>query len=103
MTVLSSRHMKVTVGDDGISVSYRPPLFLTLGSESRARDIRYRVKAKFKRATPLSRNDDGETVSAQFKLSSARQVAIIVAEIDRLLDCFSKERLTPQMVEEILG
>jgi hypothetical protein len=102
MPLLSSRHLVVAVGDDGISVSYQPPVSLTLGSESRSREVRYRVKAKLKRAAPLSRNDDGETVRARFELSSAQQLKSVVAEIDRLLDGFPKQRLTPRMVEEIL-
>lgn len=96
MPLLSSRHMSVAIGDDGISISYQPPLSLTLGSKARARDVRYRVKTKLKRAAPLSRNDDGNTVRARFELSSARQLKVIIAEIDRLLDDFPKERLTPQ-------
>ena len=103
MSLLSSRHLVVAVGDDGISVLYQPPVSLTLGSVSRSREVRYRVKAKLKRAAPLSRNDDGETVRARFELSSARRLKAVVAEIDRLLDSFPKQRLTPRMVEEILG
>lgn len=103
MSVLSSRHLTVAVGNDGISISYQPPLSLTLGSETRSSDVRYRVKAKLKRAAPLSRADDGKTVRARFELSSAQQLKTVLAEIDRLLDGFTKERLTPRMVEEILG
>lgn len=94
--------MNVAVGDDGISISFQPPYSLTLGSESRARDVRYRVKAKLKRAAPLSRNDDGKTVRAKFQLSSAPLLKAVLSEIDRLLDDFPKARLTPRMVEEIL-
>ena len=102
-SVLRSRHLMIATNDEAISVTYQPPLTLTLGSVTRSRAVRNRVKATLKTAAPLSRTDDGKTIRAQFDVASAPQLKIVIAKIDRLLDRFAKERLTPRMVEEILG
>jgi hypothetical protein len=100
---LRSRHLTVAIDGNGIEIMYEPPTALTLGSALRGRDICNRVKSKLKQARPIMRSSDGERITACFGFEALHKLTAIVPEIDLMLDGFSKERLTPRMVEEILG
>jgi hypothetical protein len=100
---LRSRHLTVAIDRNGIEIMYEPPTALTLGSALRGRDICNRVKTKLKQARPIMRSSDGEPIAARFDLEALDKLTSIVPVIDVMLDGFSKERLTPRMVEEILG
>src|SRR5262249_15381651 len=53
--------------------------------------------------SPLKQSNDGATVSARFSERDLDRVEQIVDDLKRKLDVIAKERLTPRMVEEILG
>ena len=46
--------------------------------------------------------DDRETIAAWFEHDEIQKMQSAIADIDRMLDAFAEERLTPKMVEEIL-
>jgi hypothetical protein len=101
--LLRSRHLTVAIDRNGIEIIYEPPTALTLGSALRRRDICNRVKTKLKQARPTMRSSDGERISACFGFEALHKLTAIIPEIDLMLDGFSKERLTPRMVQETLG
>jgi hypothetical protein len=96
-----SRHLSVSTTPTGIGVAYDFPGSITLHSQSREKELRRRIKRKLRFWRPVTKSTDRRTVTAEFK--DARQAKAAIEDIDRMLDLFAGEKLTPKMVEEILG
>ncbi len=103
LPLLQSRHLEIMTDRDGIVISYKPPVALTLGSDLRGRDIRSRVKSALKRGRPFARDDEGDRVVASFSFDTVDKLKNVIPKIDLMLDAYRHERLTSKMVEEILG
>jgi hypothetical protein len=100
---LHSRHLKITVNESGVEISYEPPLALTLGSQLRGRDIRGRVRSVLNHAQPAAKIEGGSPIVASFNFDAIQKLGNIIPKIDLMLDAYANERLTSKMVEEILG
>jgi hypothetical protein len=98
-----SRHVSISMDHTAVWISYEPPFSITLGSEIRAKEIRYKLKVKLRRWRPLEKSDNGKVVTARFDIADVEKIKCVLADLDRMLDVLTKERLSPQMVEEILG
>lgn len=94
MPQLWSRHLDVAIEEGVVTISYKPPPDLTLGSAVRSRDLRNCVALKLK---------SGEQITARFDLDETRNLVIVIAKIDLMLDRYAGEPLSHRMVEEILG
>ena len=92
MPQLWSRHLDVAIEEGVVTISYKPPPDLTLGSAVRSRDLRNRVALKLK---------SGEQITARFDLDETRNLVIVIAKIDLMLDRYAGEPLSHRMVEEI--
>jgi hypothetical protein len=103
LNTLRSRHMQISVGEEGVTVRYDPPWTMTLGSKTRTKDLRARLRIRFRLWDPAARFNDGRTYQARFSLTEIERARSAIRDIDHVLDAFSTERLTPKIVEEILG
>jgi hypothetical protein len=103
MPRLWSRHLNVAIEGGVVTISYKPSPELTLGSALRSRDILNRVGAKLKGVRPRAYCSDGEQITFEFDIDETCKLETVIAKIDLMLDRCANERLTPRMVEEILG
>lgn len=76
---------------------------LTLGSISRAKELRRRVKARIQKWSPTSLTSEQTGISAVWHRSNFKNFRLAMEEIEQVVDDFCKERLEPKVVEEILG
>jgi hypothetical protein len=95
------RHLAVSTTSSGISIVYDFPTSITLRSPTREKELRRRVRTRQRRWRPDAKSTDGTIVTAAFEDPQHAKVAIDATE--RMPDAFAEEKLTPQMVEEILG
>jgi len=51
----------------------------------------------------LEKSDNGKVIAARFDIADPEKIKCALADLDRMLDTLATERLSPQMVEEILG
>ncbi|SRR6266496_2127542 len=98
-----SRHLDISMDHTAVWFSYEPPFNITLGSQTRAKEIRYKLKVKLRRWRPLEKSDNGKVIAARFDIADPEKIKCALADLDRMLDTLATERLSPQMVEEILG
>jgi ABC-type Fe2+-enterobactin transport system substrate-binding protein len=103
MTLSSAprRHLAVSTAVTGISIAYDFPSALTLHSPTREKELRRRMQRKLRRWRPAAKAADGRAVTATFE--DAEQAEAAIEDIERMLDRFVGERLSPKMVEEILA
>jgi hypothetical protein len=98
-----SRHFSISMDQTAVWFSYEPPFSLTLGSQTRAKEIRYKLKLRLRRWHPFEKSDNGKIVSARFDIADAERIECALTDLDSMLDALAEERLSPKMVEEILG
>jgi hypothetical protein len=96
-----NQHLAVSMTSSGISIVYDFPTSITLRSPTREKELRRRLRTRLRRWRPAAKSTDGAIVTAAFEDPQHAKAAI--DDIERMLDAFAQERLTPQMVEEILG
>lgn len=84
-------------------ISYNIPWAMTLGLVSRNRELRRKLKAKLMRWHASAQTDARKEITALFVGQDAETVMSAIDDIDRMLDDFAKQRLTPKMVEDILS
>jgi hypothetical protein len=51
----------------------------------------------------LEKSDNGKVVAARFDIADTQKIKCALADLDSMLDALTKDRLSPQIVEEILG
>jgi hypothetical protein len=95
--MIHSTHLEVSITQEGVCIRYDPPWTMTLGSQARTKDLRTRLKLRFRHWDSSARFSDGRTYEANFGPTEFER-----AHIDRTLDAFAVQRLTPKMVEEAL-
>lgn len=100
---LQSRHFSISMDHTAVWLWYEPPFSITLGSQTRAKEIRYKLKLKLRCWRPLEKSDNGKVVAARFDIADAQKIKCALADLDSMLDALTKDRLSPQIVEEILG
>lgn len=100
---LVSRYLAVDVIDQEIVVSYLPNARTTLGLSSREQRARSAGKSGLRRVTSTMSTDDGTVITARFLLSDSEQLKRVIAAMDRALDRMENERLTPKVVQQLLG
>lgn len=76
---------------------------MTLGLVSRNRELRRKLKAKLTRWHASAQTDEGEEITALLVNQDVETVISAIDDIDRMLDDFAKQRLTPRMVEDALS
>ena len=101
--MLSTRNLSVMAGSETIVLSYEPSWPMTLGSQLREQDLRKKFKAPLQRWSPHEIVDAGRTITACWGAADFEQAKLAIADLDRMLNAFRKERLAPKIVEEILG
>lgn len=101
--ILRSQYLTVSRQLAGIMISYNIPWTMTLGLVSRNKELRRKLKAKLIRWRASAQTEESEKISALFVAQDADTVMPAIKDIDRMLDNFAKQRLTPKMVEDILG
>jgi len=94
-------HLAVSTTSSGISIAYDFASWTTLHSQTREQELRRRLQRKLRSWRPATKSITGKIVAAAFDDSEQARAAI--EDIERMLDDFVKERLSPKMVEEILG
>lgn len=100
---LRSRHLRVVTTHDAVHLTFEPGFPVTLGLTARAREARRRVKACLRTfGIPARANGTGEVTAhvCGTDLANARR---IIGEVNAALDTFARDRLTPRMVEQVLG
>jgi len=95
------RHLAVSTAVTGISIADDFPSALTLHSPTLEKELRRRMQRKLRRWRPAAKAADGRAVTATFE--DAEQAEAAIEDIERMLDRFVGERLSPKMVEEILA
>jgi hypothetical protein len=100
---LSSRNFRIVVDRETIGISYELSRPMTLGSQLRERDLRRKVKARLQRWSPQKMADAGQTIMAYWARRDFERAILAISDADRMIDAFRKERLTPKIVEEVLG
>jgi hypothetical protein len=93
--------LAVSTTSSGISIAYDFASWITLYSLTREQELRRRLQRKLRSWRPVTKSMSGKVVTASFDDPEEAQAAI--EDIERMLDDFAKERLSPKMVEEILG
>lgn len=102
-TQFFSRHFVVSLDDEFISISYELSPSMTLGSAIREKDLRQKLKSRLKRWHPAGKFLVGNIFAARFNINDNYNARFAVDDLDRMLDSFANEKLTPKMVEEVLG
>jgi hypothetical protein len=94
-------HLSVARTSSGTTIAYDFASWITLHSPTREQELRRRFQRKLRGWRPVTKSVKGKIVTATFDEPKQAQAAI--QDIERMLDGFVKERLSPKMVEEILG
>jgi hypothetical protein len=94
-------HVAVSTTSSGTAIAYDFASWTTLHSRTREQELRRRLQRKLRSWRPVTKSTNGKIVTATFDDPAQAQAAI--KDIERMLDDFGKERLSPKMVEEILG
>jgi hypothetical protein len=96
-------YVEIVPDDADITVRVALPKALTLGSKTREFNLRRRIKTRSKLWKPLSRSDDDTSVLLRFSREDIGRMRAVVTDLCDLLADFTKDLVTPKVVEEALG
>jgi hypothetical protein len=95
-----ARYVTLRRSSDATMLLCEAPLELTLGSHRLEKDLVSRLSAAVRRTHPQSISIDGSRITAVFHDTST--LTKLRVAIDRVMSAFEREKLHPQVVQEIL-